>query len=118
MPLTEIRVAGYRSVRELRVELSPVNVLTGPNGCGKSNLYNSLLADRASRARAICARYGRRRRAPSVFWAGPEVVRYTRKKPPKRVILGFESEEYGYRMEAGLPAFNSLPIGHDVQPGS
>ena len=110
MPLTEIRVAGYRSVRELRIELSLVNVLTGPNGCGKSNLYNSLLliarAAQGQFARAMAEEGG----TPSVFWAGPEVVRYTRKKPPKRVILSFESEDYGYQLEAGLPALNSLPI--------
>ena len=111
MPLTEIRVAGYRSVRELRIELSPVNVLTGPNGCGKSNLYNSLLliarAAQGQFARAIAEEGG----APSVFWAGPEVVRYTRKKPPKRLILAFESEDYGYQLEAGLPSLHSLPPG-------
>src|SRR5436190_8457369 len=110
MPLTEIRVAGYRSVRDLTVELGPINVLTGPNGCGKSNLYNSLLLIARSAqgqfARAMAEEGG----VPSVFWAGPEVVRYTRKKPPRRVQLGFESDEYGYEIEAGLPAFHSLPL--------
>ena len=110
MPLTEIRVAGYRSVRDLRIELSPINVLTGPNGCGKSNLYNSLLlvarAAQGEFARAMAEEGG----TPSVFWAGNEVVRYTRKKPPKRIVLSFESDEYGYELQAGLPAFNSLPL--------
>ena len=118
MPLTEIRVAGYRSVRDLTVELGPINVLTGPNGCGKSNLYNSLLLIARSAqgqfARAMAEEGG----VPSVFWAGPEVVRYTRKKPPRRVLLGFESDEYGYEIEAGLPAFNSLPLAtkFDLDP--
>jgi predicted ATPase len=110
MPLTEIRVAGYRSVRDLRIELSPINVLTGPNGCGKSNLYNSLLliarAAQGQFARAMAEEGG----TPSVFWAGPEVVRYTRRKPAKRLVLSFESDEYGYELQAGLPAINSLPL--------
>ena len=42
MVIRELRVSGYRSVRELRLQLGNVNVLTGPNGCGKSNLYNSV----------------------------------------------------------------------------
>ena len=111
MGITSIRIAGYRSVRDLRLDLSPINVLTGPNGCGKSNLYNSLLliarAAQGQFARAVAEEGG----TPSVFWAGPEVVRYTRKKPPKRVLLSFEAEDYEYSLEAGLPAFNSLPIG-------
>ena len=42
MPIRTLRVAGYRSVRELRLRLRDINVLTGPNGSGKSNLYNSV----------------------------------------------------------------------------
>ena len=111
MAITEIHVAGYRSVRDLRVPLSPINVLTGPNGCGKSNLYNSLvLLARAAQgqfARAIAEEGG----IPSVFWAGGERVRYTRKRPPQRVLLSFASDDYGYEFQAGIPSPNSHPPG-------
>lgn len=109
--IKHIHIAGYRSVRELSLELQPINVLTGPNGCGKSNLYNSLvLIGRAAQgqfARAIAEEGG----TPSVFWAGSERIRYQRKKPPKRIILGFEGEDYGYELQAGLPAPNEFAIG-------
>jgi predicted ATPase len=91
--------------------MQAINVLTGPNGCGKSNLYNSLvLIGRAAQgqfARAIAEEGG----TPSVFWAGGERVRYQRKKPPKRVVLGFEGEEFGYELQAGLPSANELALG-------
>lgn len=109
--IKRIHVSGYRSVRDLELELQPINVLTGPNGCGKSNLYNSLvLIGRAAQgqlARAIAEEGG----TPSVFWAGGERVRYTRKKPPKRVVLGFEGTEFGYEIQIGLPGFNEHALG-------
>ena len=109
--IKRIHVSGYRSVRDLQVELRPINVLTGPNGCGKSNLYNSLvLIGRAAQgqlARAIAEEGG----TPSVFWAGGERVRYTRKKPPKRVVLGFQGTEFGYEIQIGLPGLNEHALG-------
>jgi len=104
--IKQIHVSGYRSVRDLELELKPINVLTGPNGCGKSNLYNSLVlmarAAQGQLARAIAAEGG----TPSVFWAGGERVRYKNKKPPKRVVLGFEGEKFGYELQIGLPSLN------------
>ena len=109
--IKRIHVSGYRSVRDLELELRPINVLTGPNGCGKSNLYHSLvLIGRAAKgelAHAIAEEGG----TPSVFWAGGERVRYTRKKPPKRVVLGFEGMEFGYEIQIGLPGFNEHALG-------
>jgi predicted ATPase len=109
--IKQIHVSGYRSVRELRLELQPINVLTGPNGCGKSNLYNALvLMGRAAQgqlARAMVEEGG----TPSVLWAGGERVRYQRKKPPKRVVLGFEAEDFGYELQIGLPSLNEHALG-------
>src|SRR5947209_9302966 len=109
--IKHIHIAGYRSVRELGLDLKSINVLTGPNGCGKSNLYNSLvLIGRAAQgqfARAIAEEGG----TPSVFWAGGERIRYQRKKLPKRIVLRFEGEDYGYELQAGLPSLNEHALG-------
>jgi predicted ATPase len=109
--IKQIHVSGYRSVRDLKLELRRINVLTGPNGCGKSNLYNSLVlmarATQGQLARAIAEEGG----TPSVFWAGGERVRYQNKKPPKRVVLGFEAEKFGYELQIGLPSQNEHALG-------
>jgi predicted ATPase len=109
--IRKIHIEGYRSIKKLMLELKTINVLTGPNGCGKSNLYNSLVligrAVQGQLARAIAEEGG----TPSVFWAGPEGIRYTRKKPPKRVVLGFEEDSYAYQLQLGLPALNEMALG-------
>jgi predicted ATPase len=109
--IRELHIEGYRSVRDLTLNLQPINVLTGPNGCGKSNLYNSLvLIARAAEGRLGRA-IGEEGGTPSVFWAGGERVRLQRKRPPKRVILGFENDDFGYEIQIGLPSMNEHAVG-------
>ncbi|MEM9644873.1 MAG: AAA family ATPase, partial [Planctomycetota bacterium] len=45
----QFAIAGYRSIRSIVLRLGQLNVITGINGSGKSNLYRSLrlLADTA-----------------------------------------------------------------------
>ena len=45
--LTTIAIENYRSLRDLRLPLGQLNVVTGANGTGKSSLYRALrlLAD-------------------------------------------------------------------------
>jgi predicted ATPase len=40
--LKRIRIAGFRSLKEVELELTPVTVLIGPNGAGKSNVLWAL----------------------------------------------------------------------------
>ena len=88
MILTELRVSGYRSIRDVRLPLGRVNVLVGPNGCGKSNLYQAVVllaaAARGELARTIVEEGG----MPSVLWAGPA----QHKDDGARVALGVTLE--------------------------
>jgi predicted ATPase len=113
--LTALAVSGYRSLRDVVVPLAGLNLVTGANGSGKSNLYRALrlLADVAQgRAIASLAQEGG---LNSVLWAGPEAaalsvrqgyhaVQGTRRKGPISLKLGFASDEFGYAIDLGLPA--------------
>lgn len=114
MSLREIHVSGYRSVRELRLKLRRINVLTGPNASGKSNLYNSvfLLAKTAAGgfAQAIAEEGG----MPSVLWAGARKSRTlgSTRLEPVRMTLGIKADMFNYELACGLPKLSGpIPPG-------
>jgi predicted ATPase len=105
VPIEEVHVSGYRSVRDVRLRLRQINVLTGPNASGKSNLYNSvfLLAKAAAGgfARAIAWEGG----MSSVLWAGERKGRSlpSSRLEPVRMTLGVKTDTFCYEMVSGLP---------------
>lgn len=120
-----LAVAGYRSLRDLRVRLARGTAITGANGVGKSSLYRALrlLADVAQgRVVASLAEEGG---LSSTLWAGPETlarsvregvhpVEGTRRKNPVSVRLGFSCEDFGYAIDLGLPV--PTPSAFDRDP--
>lgn len=103
MKIRRLSLEGYRSIRKLQLDLSAVNLLTGPNGCGKSNLYNAMFllskAATGGLARAIAEEGG----MPSALTALREKVRLTRKAPPRRIRMSVELDEFRYELQLGLP---------------
>jgi predicted ATPase len=124
--LNTIAIENYRSLRDLRLPLEQLNVITGANGTGKSSFYRALrlLADCASgRVISSLAREGG---LESVLWAGPEhlgasvrsgryPVQGTVRSGPISLQLGFASDDFSYLIDLGLPtrdarsAFNLDP---------
>jgi len=96
MRIREIEISGYRSLKEVRMELGGVTILVGPNGCGKSNIYQSiqLLASAAHGqfARRIAEEGGIR----SVLWAGERS-----KDEEYRARLAVVFDELSYELEFG-----------------
>ncbi len=112
--LTALAINNYRSILNLVVPLGPLNVITGPNGTGKSNLYKALrlLAETASGG--VVNSLAKEGGLHSTYWAGPETISKRMRsgevpvqggvlKEVKRLRLGFSTEVYGYSISLGLP---------------
>jgi predicted ATPase len=109
-----LAISGYRSIRDLVLPLERLNLITGANGTGKSNLYRALhlLADAA--LNTVVASLAREGGLPSTLWAGPEEigrrvregefpVQGTVRQKPVSLKLGFAGEPYGYCIDLGYP---------------
>jgi len=123
--ISRLCIAGYRSLRDVRLELAQVTVVTGANGTGKSSLYRALrlLADVAQgRVIQSLALEGG---LSSVLWAGPEKISRAMKRGEQPVQgtvrqdvvslkLGFSSDDYGFAIDLGLPIAGGV-FGRDPQ---
>lgn len=102
MTIKQLTIQGYRSIQYMNLNLDSINVVTGPNGCGKSNLYKAvyLLARAANGelAKTLALEGG----MPSVLWAGKKKPATT-KKDPTRLILTIQADDYSYEIACGLP---------------
>ena len=124
--LNTLAISNYRSALNLVVPLGPLNVVTGANGSGKSNLYRSLRLLAATARDDVIAALASEGGLESTFWAGPETLTTAMRRGlvpvqggprqhSRRLKLGFTGEDFGYLIELGLPkpdsttAFNLDP---------
>lgn len=96
MPITRLEIAGYRSVRQLHLELGPVNVVVGPNGSGKTNLYRALYLLAVSAEGRLARTLAEEGGTPSVMWAGSRDP-----KKPVRLKVAVDLGELAYELQCG-----------------
>ena len=113
--LQTLAIKNYRSLRDLKIPLTRLNVVTGANGSGKSSLYRALRLMAEGAGGNLIRSLAREGGLPSVLWAGPErlstgmrrgdvPVQGTVRTEPVRLGLGFASEGLSYAVELGFPA--------------
>ncbi|PUA42528.1 ATP-binding protein [Pseudomonas protegens] len=112
--LKTLAVANYRSINKLVMPLGRLNLITGANGSGKSNLYRALRLLAETAQGGVVNALAKEGGLDSTFWAGPEQIsrRMRNGEVPieagvrsssKRLRLGFAGEDFSYAIALGLP---------------
>ena len=102
MAIEQIHIHGFRSVRDLTLPLQQLNVVSGPNGCGKSNLYKAVrLLHEAANGRLALA-LAEEGGIQQAMWAGGLRAGESR-STPKRLKLAVVMEDIDYQLEIGFP---------------
>lgn len=97
-----IEIEGFRSLRSVRFELRPFNVLIGPNQSGKTNILDALdLLSQAVQGRLTPALYQSRGGFVNLLWAG---------EGPRRIRFRVEFEPVGRFADESGPVTYALTI--------
>jgi len=112
--LSTFAIQNYRSILKLVVPLGKLNLITGPNASGKSNVYRALRLLAETAQGGVTNAVAREGGLQSTLWAGPEKissgmrqgrvpVQGVQRKEAVRLRLGYGSNEFGYAISLGLP---------------
>lgn len=124
--LTTLAIANYRSLRDLVVPMGRLNLITGANGSGKSNLYRALRLLAETAQGGVVPALAREGGLRSTLWAGPEnITRRMRsgevpvqggpRQESVSLRMGFAGDEFGYAIDLGLPVPSMSAFGLDPE---
>jgi predicted ATPase len=122
--LQTLAVQNYRTLRDFVIPLGSLNLVTGANGSGKSNLYRALRLLAETAQGGVVASLAREGGLSSTLWAGPESlsramragempIEGTRRQKPVSLGLGFASSDFSYSIDLGLPPPSSSAFSLD-----
>lgn len=114
MGLTDIHIAGYRSIHSIRFPVRQLSVLVGANGVGKTNLYRALELVQAAATGTLAQDIAREGGLGSVFWAGERKI-----GEQPRLVLSVSLDDIGsgateYALELGFAPSYEIEIGFPV----
>lgn len=95
--LRSLHFRGYRSLRDFRMNLGRVTVVTGGNGVGKSNVYQALALLRRMAEGRFAASVAAEGGMPGMLWAGAR-----RKDERLRLCWEIEHSDFHLELETGL----------------
>lgn len=110
--ITQIALANYRSLLNVSVQVGALNVVTGANGSGKSNMYRAMKLLSETARGDLVRTFAEEGGLSSLSWAGPErisqamrdgrhAIEATAQSGGARIRFGFATEEFSYALSLG-----------------
>jgi hypothetical protein len=94
--INTLHIQNYRSIRDMSLELEQLNIVFGPNGTGKSNIYKAIHLMHSAAQGQFSQALANEGGILKVFWAGK-----TRSDQLRRMNL-VETETYEYELQVGF----------------
>ncbi|MEW8626437.1 MAG: AAA family ATPase [Candidatus Thiodiazotropha sp.] len=124
--INTVAIGNYRSLLHLIIPMGQLNVVTGANASGKSNLYKALRLLAETAQGGVVNALAKEGGLDSTYWAGPEnlskrmksgevEVQGGPKQKKTRLRLGFSEEDFGYSISLGLPSPSSSAFSLDPE---
>ena len=95
--INTLHIQNYRSIRDMSLELEQLNIVFGPNGTGKSNIYKAIHLMHSAAQGQFSQALANEGGILKVFWAGK-----TRSDQLRRMNLAVETETYEYELQVGF----------------
>ncbi|MGD8151165.1 AAA family ATPase [Ornithinimicrobium sp. Y1694] len=116
-----VAISGYRSLRDVRLPLGRLTVVTGANGTGKSSVYRALRLLAECGAGRVVGSLAREGGLESALWAGPESLAQARRghevqgtmrkdRVSVRLGVGGETGETSYLVDLGIPVQSAATV--------
>lgn len=111
--INHIRIKNFRSVRDIELELGALNIVFGPNGCGKSNIYKAIHLLTACADGKFSGYISDEGGLENIMWSGPNAPN---DRFPRRLQIACLTDEFDYQLQVGFPEKLPYPTQFQLDP--
>jgi len=108
-----IRIQNFRSVRDIELELGALNIVFGPNGCRKSNIYKAIHLLTASADGKFSSYISEEGGLENVMWSGRTAPTA---RHPRRLQISCLTGDFDYELQVGFPEKLPYPTQFMLDP--
>jgi len=109
--IRHIHIDNYRSAKNISLQLSQLNIVFGPNGCGKSNIYKAIHLLSGAASGQLSAMLSEEGGIQNAMWSGSRSAHDVR-----RMSLACETDDFEYELQVGFPDKLPYPTQFELDP--